>query len=394
IGLEVNAAEGVGFITMSENGVQAGHGCGCYTQLKTAATNGSGPRRNRAMKTAAAVLVELDRPLELWDLEIPVLRPGQVLVQLAYSGVCHTQVLEARGKRGPDRFLPHCLGHEGSGWVRECGPGVTRVRPGEPVILSWIKAPGIDVAGSVYTCGGRSVNAGAVTTFQDWAVVSENRLTPLPGDFPLREAALIGCAVPTGVGVVLHTARLQAGEGVAVFGVGGIGLCAVAAARLAGCWPIVAIDVRAAKLRLATQLGATHTVDVTVTDPVAFVQQLCPGGIDCSIECSGRPSVMRQALAAVRPRGGTAVVVGNAPAGDLLEVDPRELNQGKRLLGSWGGESVPDRDFPRYCRLMAAGRLDLSPLLTREYTLDQINQALDDLEEGRAFRPLIRFPPA
>jgi S-(hydroxymethyl)glutathione dehydrogenase/alcohol dehydrogenase len=343
------------------------------------------------MKTTAAVLVELKKPLVLMDLDIPALKPGQVIVELYYSGVCHTQLHEVRGRRGHDKFLPHCLGHEGTGIVRECGPAVSRVRPGQKVIISWIKAGGIDIAGMQYNHNGRIVNAGSITTFQNVSVISENRLTVLPDNLPAREATLIGCAVPTGVGVVCNTMRPRAGQGLAVFGAGGIGLCAVAAARLVGCWPIVAVDINDAKLKLATQLGATHTVNASSTDPVEAIRQLCPGGIDFSVECAGRPPVMRQALACVRNQGGTTVIVGNAPTGDQLEIDPKELNHGKSLLGTWGGDNDPDRDYPRYCKLMAAGKLDLSALLTREYKLEQINQALDDLEQGSAFRPLIKF---
>jgi S-(hydroxymethyl)glutathione dehydrogenase/alcohol dehydrogenase len=341
------------------------------------------------MKTTAAVLVELGKPLELADLAVPALKPGQALVEVAYSGVCHTQVGEARGHRGEDRFLPHCLGHEGSGTVREVGPGVTKVKPGDRVILSWIKGSGADVPGTVYGWNGRSVNAGGITTLATYSVISENRLTPVPDGMSMRLAALVGCAVPTGAGVIFNTARPRPGQSVAVFGVGGIGSCAVAAAALAGCTPVVAVDVNPDKLALALKLGATHTVRAKDADPVAEVLKLCKGGADVAVEATGLAPVMRQALAAVRAQGGAAVVVGNARFGERLDIDPRELNQGKRLLGTWGGDNVPDRDYPRYCKLMTAGRLDLSPLLSRSYGLAEVNAALDDLELGRAARPLL-----
>src|SRR4051794_32144375 len=213
------------------------------------------------MKTTAAVLVEPGRPLELADLDIPALKPGQVLVEVAFCGVCHTQILEARGHRGRDPYLPHCLGHEGSGTVRECGPGVTKVKPGDRVILSWIKGSGADVPGTVYDWNGRAVNAGGITTFATHSVISENRLTVVPDGMDMRLAALVGCAVPTGAGVVFNTAQPRPGQSLVVFGVGGIGSCAVAAAALAGCVPVIAVDVNGDKLALAKQLGATHTVN-------------------------------------------------------------------------------------------------------------------------------------
>jgi S-(hydroxymethyl)glutathione dehydrogenase/alcohol dehydrogenase len=341
------------------------------------------------MKTTAAVLVELGQPLELADLSIPALKPGQVLVEVTYSGVCHTQVGEARGHRGEDKFLPHCLGHEGSGVVRECGAGVTKVKPGDHVILSWIKGSGLDVPGCVYDWNGKKVNAGGITTFATYSVISENRLTVVPDGMSMRLAALVGCAVPTGAGVVFNTAQPRPGQSVAVFGVGGIGSCAVAAATLSGCTPVIAVDVNPDKLALARKLGATHTINSKEGDAVGEILKVCKGGVDFAIEATGIPAVMRSALACVRSQGGAAVVIGNARFGTTLEIDPRELNQGKRLLGTWGGDNVPDRDYPRYCKLLSAGRLDLEPLLSRSYSLADVNAALHDLEHGKAARPLL-----
>ena len=159
------------------------------------------------MQTKAAILVETGRPLIVDMINIPKLKPGQVLVKIKYSGVCHTQLLEARGHRGADPFLPHCLGHEGSGIVAEVGPNSNKVKVGDPVILSWIKGSGANIPGSVYDWNGKKVNAGAITTFSEYAVISENRLTAIPKDFPLKEAALLGCAVPTGLGTIFNTAK-------------------------------------------------------------------------------------------------------------------------------------------------------------------------------------------
>ncbi len=341
------------------------------------------------MRTVAAVLTECGRPLELAELDLPELTAGQVLVDLTYSGLCHTQLLEARGHRGPDKWLPHCLGHEGSGVVREVGPGVRKVKPGDAVILSWLKGSGLDSAGIQYRWGGRTVNAGGVTTFQRAAVVAENRLTRLPAPIDMADAALLGCAGATGLGVVHNVLAPVHKDSLAVFGTGGIGLFAVAAARLHHCEPVIAVDVRADREALARRLGATHFVRADQEDPVLAISHLVPGGVRHAVEATGRPAVMAQALASVMPRRGAAAVVGNAHAGELLTIDPRELNQGKRLLGTWGGNTDPDRDFPRYAAYLTSGRLDLSPLRGDLYPLERINEALDDLETGRAARPLI-----
>lgn len=343
------------------------------------------------MKTLAAILIETGKPLALEEIEIPKLKAGQVLVEIKTSGVCHTQVSECRGHRGKDAYLPHCLGHEGSGVVLETGDGVTRVKSGDRVLLSWMKGAGADVPGTVYTSTLGNVNAGGITTFSQHAVVSENRLTVLPSQIPFREAAILGCAVPTGIGAVMNTAEAKAGQSAVVFGVGGIGLCAIAGAVIAGCNPVVAIDVKREKLETAKSLGATHGFEVNGNDVVAALKALVKGGFDIAIEASGRPQAMTQALQAVRNQGGIAVVLGNARFGESLSIDPRELNNGKQLRGSWGGDNKPERDFPRYFDYLADGKLRIEPLLSNSYSLPEINQAIDDLESGKTVRPLIEM---
>ncbi|MCG3203768.1 MAG: NDMA-dependent alcohol dehydrogenase [Elusimicrobia bacterium] len=343
------------------------------------------------MKTAAAILVETGKPLEIGELEIPVLKPGQLLVEIKVSGVCHTQLLEAGGLRGEDKFLPHCLGHEGVGVVQDIGPNVSKVKPGERVILSWIKGSGADVPGSIYQWGNRKVNAGAITTFGRFSVVSENRVTGLNQKIPPLQAALLGCAVPTGMGAVMNAAQLKAGESCLVFGLGGVGLCAVAAAANMGCNPIIAVDRIASKKDPALKMGATHFFDANQVNIPQEILKILPKGADAAIEATGQVLVMRTALQMVRSQGGRTVVVGNAPFGSVLEIDPQQLNMGKKLLGTWGGDSQPDVDFPKFSYLMATGRIKLELLTEQVYPLEKINEALKDLKSGRALRPLIQM---
>lgn len=178
------------------------------------------------MQTKAAVLTEINQPLKLLELTIPNLKPGQLLVEMVYSGVCHTQLLEIRGKKGKDKFLPHTLGHEGSGVVLEVGEGVKKVKAGNRVVLLWIKGNGVGVPTTEYKNGHTKINAGAVTTFMNTTETCENRVTKIPETMPFKEACLLGCAIPTGFGMVMKTARVHAGSRVAVFGAGGIGLFA------------------------------------------------------------------------------------------------------------------------------------------------------------------------
>ena len=341
------------------------------------------------MKTEAAILVETGRPLEIASLTIPPQREGQVLVEIAYSGICGTQVLEVRGDKGEDRWLPHCLGHEASGIVRETGPGVTCVAVGDPVVLSWLKGPGIEAGGTAYDWNGRRVNAGAITTFQRLALVSENRITRLPDGLAMDLAVLLGCAAPTGIGAVANVLKATSGSSVAVFGVGGIGLHACMAAAFAGCAPVIAVDPNPDRRALAGAFGATHLIDPAAGDPVEAVRALVPGGVDAAVEATGNPLAMRQAMEGCHAQGGRAVVIGNARHDAVLTLSPALFNQGKSLLGTWGGDSRPERDFASFAELLAAERFPVRRLLSAPYSLAEVGQALRDLAAGRVGRPLI-----
>lgn len=343
-----------------------------------------------ARQTEAAVLVELGAPLRLMSLTLPELHPGQMLVEVAYSGVCHSQLLEARGKRGPDPFLPHTLGHEGSGTVISVGEGVAKVKPCDRVVLSWIRGSGADVGTTTYASANGPVNSGALSTFLRQAVTCESRVTPIPATMPLREAALLGCAIPTGAGIVLNRAGVRPGESVAVFGVGGIGLSAVLAADLVSATTIIAVDVVDHKLEQARRVGATHVVNAREHDALAFIRDLtCGRGVDYAIEAAGRRETMELAFQAVRPQGGLCVLAGNLPSGERISIDPFDLIRGRRIVGTWGGETQPDDDIPQYVDLYLAGKLKLERLITHTYGLGGVNEALDDLERGAVGRALI-----
>ena len=340
-----------------------------------------------------AVLFACGEPLRIVDgIEVPDPAPGQVLVRFAYSGVCHSQLMEVRGARGPDRYLPHLLGHEGAGTVLATGDGVTKVAPRDAVIVGWIKGDGLDAPGPKYRLGSTVVNAGGVTTFNTEALVAENRCVPLPDGVPLDVAVLFGCAVPTGAGMVINELAPAPGASAVVFGLGGIGMIALMALRAVGCAPLVAVDVEPSKLEIARALGATDVVDAATADPVAAVRALTHGlGADYAVDAAGRTRTIEQAFEAVRSFGGLCVFASHPPSGERIALDPHALISGKRIRGSWGGATRPDRDMPRFAALYREGRLPLDRLIGKRYALDEINAALDDLASGRVMRPLIVF---
>ena len=343
----------------------------------------------------AAVLSRLNEPLDIVSgIEFAQPGRGQVLVKLAYSGVCHSQLMEVRGRRGTDAYLPHLLGHEGTGKVIEVGDGVSKVKPGDLVVLGWIKGSGLDGGGVRYRCACmlQDINAGGVTTFNEYAVVSENRLVALPPGVPLDIGVLFGCAVPTGAGIITNDLRPLPGSSVAVFGLGGIGMSALMATMLFKCSKVIAVDVSEHKLELARSFGATHTVNAAQADVVAEIRKLTGGaGVEFAVEASGQASVIEQAFESVRRGGGVCVFASHPENGKRISIDPYELICGKQIRGSWGGSSNPDRDIPMFAELYCEGKLPLDKLITKRYPLDAINDALNDLEHHRVGRPLIEI---
>jgi len=338
----------------------------------------------------AAILVEQRAPLIVDDIELPEPEYGQVLVDVYASGVCGSQIGEIDGVKGPDRFLPHLLGHEGGGVVARVGPGVTRVREGDRVVLHWRQAPGIQAAPPKYRWRGRTVNAGWVTTFNEQAIVSENRLTPVPEDVDFETAALMGCAVTTGFGAIENNGHLKIGQSIAIFGVGGVGLPQVAAARLRSARPIIAIDLREEKLALARTFGATHAIDASREDAGARIREIAEGGVDVAIDNTGDAKVIETAYEVTAARGRT-ILVGVLRKGERIGIHTLPLHFGKVLTGSHGGESQPADDIPRYLRLARDGLVDFRPMVTHRWDLDSINEAIDALRAGRAGRPMIRI---
>lgn len=347
----------------------------------------------RPKTTVAAILVELKKPLVVGEISLPErLEPGQVLVEIAYSGICGSQLGEMDGAKGEDKFLPHLLGHEGSAVVLEAGPGVRHVKVGDKVVLHWRKGAGIESAVPSYTWQGKKLNAGWITTFNRHAVISENRMTVIPADSDMEVAALFGCAVTTGFGVAQNNAKVKIGESVVVFGAGGVGLNIVQAAAMSGGYPVIAVDLHDNRLALARQMGATHLINSSKEDAKGRIRGIVGShGVDAFIDNTGQPAVIQMGYELTGPRG-RVTLVGVPRKGNDISIYSLPLHFGKVLSGSHGGEAVPELDIPRYHALFRAGRILLSELITDRLSLQEINRAIGAMRDGSlAGRCLIRM---
>jgi S-(hydroxymethyl)glutathione dehydrogenase/alcohol dehydrogenase len=350
------------------------------------------------MQMKAAILAELGKPLVIDHIDVPdELGIGQVLVKVLYSGICGSQLGEIEGKKGADPYLPHLLGHEGSGEVIKTGPGVKGVRPGDTVVLHWRKGPGIESECPTYQWKDQTVNAGFVTTFNQYAVVSENRLTPVPdNDIPLDILPLLGCAVTTGLGVVNNNANVKIGESVVVLGAGGVGLNIIQGSAMSSAHPVVAVDIFDNRLEMAARFGATHQINSTRTSdlPLAIRDIVGAHGADVIIDNTGNTDMISMAYSLVKP-DGRVILVGVPKSGDHISVYSLDLHFGKVLTGSHGGETHPEKDIPRYLNLYKNKQMNLDDLITERYRLDDINTALDRMRSGQtAGRCIIEMHPS
>ena len=368
-----------------------------------------------ASRTARAVLCrELNKPVSVEEITVDPPRRGEVMVKMGACGVCHSDLSAINGTIALP--LPLVLGHEAAGVVEEVGEGVAGVAKGDHVVFSFIYMCGkcrFCVSGRPVLCleqgralttplegtprvrdaGGKPLNIfSGCGTMAEYATVSAENVIKIDSKIPMEVAALVGCAVTTGVGAVFNTARVEPGSSVAVFGCGGVGLSAIQGARIAGAERIIAIDTLDPKLAMAKQFGATDVIKVQQGDDVVkTLKKLTGGGPDYAFECVGSGELAGAAYRAIR-RGGVAVVVGVARPSESTSVRSMTLVfEEKTLTGSYFGSCVPRVDFPRMLSLYLAGQLKLDELITRRYPIDEAPQAFADLESGKNARGVIVF---
>jgi Zn-dependent alcohol dehydrogenase len=362
-----------------------------------------------ANRARVVVLPQNTSKLRVEDIDLPDPGPTQVLVRQYASGVCHSQLHQVHRPRQS----PVILGHEATGMVEKSGKDVRHLREGDMVLVTWVprdaaRARDLPVRATLEVADGLAQSEN-VFTWADRTLADEQYVVKVDPDIRTDVTSIIGCAVMTGAGAVVHTAGVKKGESVAIFGVGGVGLSAVAGAKVAGAYPIIAVDLDDRKLEFARRFGATHTVNAKAVDPVEAIHALTPrpgeftilktgaSGVDYAFDCIGIKKTMEQIVPACRSgrfgvrAGGCAVLVG--VPGTTVELNAMDmlLNE-KRFIGSIGGSCVPDRDFPMFLEWQRNGALDLDALVTARYKIDQINEATAALEAGRiSGRAILEF---
>jgi aryl-alcohol dehydrogenase len=365
------------------------------------------------MEINAAVVSERSGPFRIERLRLSDPVEDEVVVRVVAAGICHTD-LAGRDMHLPIPEPPSVFGHEGAGVVERVGARVTKVKPGDHVVLAW------DYCGVCSSCrsgkplsclsffrhnfhGARPDDTPTLhkgdqvihgcffsqSSFADFALANERNVVKVRDDVPLEALAPLGCGVMTGAGAVMNSLRPSPGSAIAVFGAGNVGMSAILAARVCGCTTIVAVDVYPNRLELARELGATHTVNAKEADPVAAILEITGGGAQFSLECVGNPKVFRQAVD-VLPRLGVCGLTGVVPPGTEVGLNMDLIMNARTVTGILGGDAIPELFIPRLIELHRQGRFPFDRMISY-YPFDEINRAVEDMEKGRVMKPVLRM---
>jgi S-(hydroxymethyl)glutathione dehydrogenase/alcohol dehydrogenase len=338
----------------------------------------------------AAVLETIDAPLAVGEVGLGTLAEGQVLVKILVSGICGAQLQEIAGNKGNAKFVPHLLGHEGCGIVEDTGPGVTKVKKGDKVVLHWRKGDGIESDFPMYTYKGKNMQSGKVTTFSEYSIVSENRVTAVPSDIPDDLCALLGCGLSTALGTISNDATVQPGESVMIVGLGGLGACLVKAACIAGAKPIIAIDIHDKK-DSALSLGADVFINSAKENLTEALQRTGMKDVNVIVDTSGNARSIRDTLPLLAG-SGRYILVGQPKPGESVEItNAYHLfgGEGKTIKATQGGSFSPTKDIPRYVQMYREKKLNIGNLITHRTSLDTINEGITLMREGKANRIMI-----
>lgn len=341
-----------------------------------------------------AILEEINAPLKVTEVGLTPLTFGQVLVKVLVSGICGSQLQEIAGNKGNAKFVPHLMGHEGCGIVEEIGPGVTKVKKSDKVVMHWRKGDGIESNFPTYTYKGKPMRSGKVTTLSEYSVVSENRITPVPHDTPNDLCALLGCGLSTALGTINQEADVKFGESVLIVGAGGLGVNLIKAARLAGAYPIVVVDVYENKKETCDTMEANLFINSKKNSIQDEIQKkFGVREMDVIIDTSGSKQAIEETIPLLSG-AGRYIMVGQPKPGESIELRTALhlfSGEGKTIKATQGGKFSPSKDIPKYVALHKAGLLDISNIITHRMKLDEINDAITLIRNGQAGRILIEM---
>jgi len=334
----------------------------------------------------SAILTELNKNLVIDDVELTSLKYGQVLTKNIVSGVCGAQLQEIAGFKGNANHLPHLMGHEGCGIVTEIGLGVSTVKVGDKVVMHWRKGGGIESPFPEYVFKNKVITSGKLTTFNEYSIVSENRLTSVPHDTPPEFCALLGCSLTTALGVITYEAKVKSGESILIVGAGGVGLNLIQGAKLVNACPIYVMDITDYKKSICETLGSNYFINLK-TDK--FPTQK----FDVIVDTTGNPDVINQVIPLLSNIGRCILIGQTKPGSALLITNVNQLfeGSGKMLKATQGGMTSPSTDIPRYINLYQHGLLNIDNLITHHFPLNEINTAVNLLKTNQAGKIIINL---
>ena len=339
-----------------------------------------------------AVLEKVNKPLIIKNLKIPNLQKNQLLVKIKYSYICGTQLNEIFGAKGPDKYVPHTLGHEASGNIMQVGPGIKNFKIGEKVVLSWIKKKGSSSVNPFYLDKkNKKINSGLVSTFSNFTVVSKDRVYKIPANLPMDIAALFGCALPTGFGIVLnYLKKISKNDYVGIYGVGGVGIMSLIALKSLGIKNIYAIDKNKKNLNIAKKFGCKFTLTLEDFEKKILNKFINKKNIKYNFEMSGNKMMMEAAIRNLS-NNGSMIFAGNTKKGDFIKLNPYDLIFGKKIFGFSGNDVSLEKNFKNYIKIIKKINFKKISNIFSIYKFKNINKAILDFKKGTVLRPLIKF---
>ena len=349
---------------------------------------------NKNFKFTGAILEKLKKNLKFDKIEFTTIPKGYVLVKILYSSICRSQIMEIDGLRNNKKFIPHLLGHEGVGVIIAKNIKEKKFKIGDKVILGWIKNNNkiYPKQKLFYSKNKKKINSGYVTTFSEYSLICEDRIVKKPKLMKDIEAPFYGCAVPTGTGMVLNQLKPKKNDKILVIGLGAIGICALATLKSLGIKDVCVIDTNKERYEIAKKLGYFHCFNPLKNKDRDNIKKLYPKGFDGCIESAGYVKTIELGFSLINSEKGKIIFASHPAKNKKIRIDPHELIKGKKIIGSWGGNTLPKKDVYKMFSLFRKNKINFYNIFKSRYNFNNINQAISDFKSGKSIRPLIKMP--